>query len=106
MRSFARGRMQPAGLRAFEKRSDERSAVYSYEQRKNATLAPAEEKMLRANPDAWAFFESQPPWYRRTATHWVVSAKRDETRQKRLATLIEDSAARRRIGPLSVSRAR
>src|SRR4030088_1244141 len=80
------GRMRPAGLKAFERRTDDRSAIYSYEQRKAARLAPAAERKFRANTKAWTFFQTQPPGYQRTAIWWVVSAKRDETRQKRLGT--------------------
>jgi uncharacterized protein YdeI (YjbR/CyaY-like superfamily) len=98
---IALGLMHPAGLRAFEKRTDEKSAVYAYEQRHNSALVPTEEKQFRANNGAWEFFQAQPSWYRRTATYWVVSAKRAETRQKRLATLIEDSADGRTIAPLT-----
>ena len=91
------GLMHPAGLAAFERRSDKRSEAYSYE-RANAKLDEAYEKRFRAHRRAWAFWESQPPGYRRVATWWVISAKREETRQRRLATLIEDSANGRRIG--------
>jgi uncharacterized protein YdeI (YjbR/CyaY-like superfamily) len=91
------GLMRPAGLAAFEKRLDDRSEVYSYE-RANATLGSAFEKKFRANKKAWRFWQSQPPGYRRTATWWVISAKREETRERRLSTLIEDSAQERRIG--------
>ena len=86
------GRMQPAGLRAFEARSEERSAIYAYEQRHAAKLVPEQERQFRADERAWSFFQAQPPWYRKTAIWWVVSAKRDETKLKRLRTLIEDSA--------------
>jgi uncharacterized protein YdeI (YjbR/CyaY-like superfamily) len=95
------GRMTPAGRAAFDRRSEERSGIYSYEQRKNARLDPEQERELRANEAAYEFFRSQPPGYRRTATHWVVSAKRQETRRKRLATLIEDSANGRRLRHLT-----
>jgi uncharacterized protein YdeI (YjbR/CyaY-like superfamily) len=95
------GLVRPAGLAAYERRSDDRTAIYSYEQRKNARLPPDYEKQLRASPAASEFFESQPPWYRRTAAHWVISAKREATRERRLAQLIEDSANGRRIGPLT-----
>jgi uncharacterized protein YdeI (YjbR/CyaY-like superfamily) len=95
------GRMHPAGLRAFERRTDERSAIYSYEQRKIAKLGPGAERLFRANKKSWAFFQAQPPSYQRAATWWVISAKREETRQKRLATLIRDSQNARAIGPLS-----
>jgi uncharacterized protein YdeI (YjbR/CyaY-like superfamily) len=91
------GLMHPAGLAAFEKRLDNRSEVYSYE-RANATLGDDFEKKFRANRKAWRFWESQPPGYRRIATWWVISAKREETRERRLATLINDSAEGRRIG--------
>jgi uncharacterized protein YdeI (YjbR/CyaY-like superfamily) len=95
------GRMRPAGRAAFERRSEERSGIYSYEQRKAAKLEPEQQREFETHADAWAFFNAQPPGYRRTATHWVVSAKRKETRAKRLATLIEDSAAGRRLGHLT-----
>jgi uncharacterized protein YdeI (YjbR/CyaY-like superfamily) len=95
------GRMRPAGRAAFERRSEARSGIYSYEQRKAAKLEPEQQREFEAHADAWAFFNAQPPGYRRTATHWVVSAKREETRAKRLATLIEDSAAGRRLGHLT-----
>jgi uncharacterized protein YdeI (YjbR/CyaY-like superfamily) len=95
------GRMRPAGLRAYAARTAARTGVYSFERYKAARLTAAEEKALRANRKAADFFERQPPWYRRVAVHWVTSAKRDETRARRLAVLIEDSAAGRRIGPAS-----
>jgi uncharacterized protein YdeI (YjbR/CyaY-like superfamily) len=94
------GRMRPAGLKAFERRTDDRSAIYSYEQRKAARLDPEAERTFRANTKAWTFFQAQPPGYQRTAIWWVISAKRGETRQKRLATLIADSQMARTIGPL------
>ena len=95
------GRMRPAGLKAFERRTDERSAIYSYEQRKKARLHPDAERVFRANKKAWAFFQARPPSYQRTAIWWVISAKREETRQKRLATLIRDAQNGRTVGPLS-----
>ena len=95
----AEGRMQPAGLAAFEKRKAESSEIYAYEQQAVA-LDPAYEQRFKANEAAWTFFEAQAAWYRKTATWWVMSAKREETRLKRLATLIEDSAHGRRIRPL------
>jgi uncharacterized protein YdeI (YjbR/CyaY-like superfamily) len=98
---IALGRMRPAGLRAFERRTDERSAIYSYEQRTKARLDPEAERSFRANKTAWAFFQAQPPSYRSTALWWVISAKREETRQKRLATLIRDSQNGRTVGPLT-----
>jgi len=95
------GRMRPAGLKAFERRTDERSAIYSYEQRKAARLDPAAERMFRAKKKAWTYFQGQAPGYQRTAIWWVMSAKREETRQKRLAMLIGDSQNGRRLAGLS-----
>ena len=95
------GLMYPAGREAFARRRDDKSAIYAYEQRTEAKLAPAQQKRLRENTEAWRFFQAQPPWYRRTATYWVVSAKKAETRERRLATLIEDCAAGRRIKHLT-----
>jgi uncharacterized protein YdeI (YjbR/CyaY-like superfamily) len=94
------GRMTPAGLTAYEARKPERTAVYSFEQRHSARLDREQEKQFRANPPAWQFFQAQPPSYRRTAIYWVISAKRDETRARRLAKLIEDSAAGVRLAQL------
>ena len=93
----AEGRMRPAGEAAFARRRDDRSAIYSYEQRGEAAFSDAQRAALDAAPAAAAFFDSQPPGYRRQATYWVVSAKKPETRERRLAQLIEDSAAGRRL---------
>jgi uncharacterized protein YdeI (YjbR/CyaY-like superfamily) len=94
-----RGRMHPSGLAAFEARDPTRSGIYSFEQReKNKKLGAAYEARLKANTKAWAFFQAQPPGYRRLASLWVMSAKKEETKLRRLATLIADSAAGRRIG--------
>ena len=94
------GRMRPPGLVAFAARLPEKSAVYAYEPATPATLGDAYERRLRSNTKAWAFWESQPPYYRRVVTRWVVSAKQEATRERRLATLIADCAAGRRIGPM------
>ena len=91
------GRMQPPGVAAFEARVPEKIGVYSFEQRRTATLGDDFERRFRANAKAWAFFESQAPYYRRTATFWVMSAKQEATRQRRLTALIDDSAAGRRL---------
>ena len=99
----AAGRMHPAGLRAFEERDRRKDASYSYE--RPAASLPAEwEERFRADPAAWAGWEAETPSYRRTATHWVMSAKRAETRERRLATLIVDTAARKRVKPFLVAR--
>jgi uncharacterized protein YdeI (YjbR/CyaY-like superfamily) len=95
------GRMQPAGLRAFAARSAARTGIYSFERREEAKLAPAEAKALRANEKAARFFAAQPPSYQRAALHWVVTAKRPETRARRLAALIDDSAAGRTVRHLT-----
>jgi uncharacterized protein YdeI (YjbR/CyaY-like superfamily) len=97
----AEGRMRPAGIAAFERRTEARSGTYSYEQREHPKLTPEQEREFRANPAAWEFFHAQPPGYRRVATHWVVSAKREETRARRLATLIDDSVNGRRLRHLT-----
>jgi uncharacterized protein YdeI (YjbR/CyaY-like superfamily) len=94
------GRMRPAGLAAFETRDPKKPGVYSFEQRETATLGDELERRFRANAKAWAFFEAQPPYYRRVATFWVVSAKQEATRERRLDALINDSEAGRRVGPL------
>jgi uncharacterized protein YdeI (YjbR/CyaY-like superfamily) len=99
------GRMKPAGLAAIEARTEERSAIYSYEQRDLAVLEADEDAAFRANEMAWVRFQALPPSYRRTAIYWVVTAKKPETRVRRLATLIEDSAAGRRLKQLTPRRA-
>jgi uncharacterized protein YdeI (YjbR/CyaY-like superfamily) len=93
------GLMRPAGLAAFERRTDAKTGVYSFE-RDNAELPPEYEAQLRANKAAADYFDSRPPWYRRTAIHLVMSAKREETRERRLRQLVEDSAAGRDIKQL------
>jgi uncharacterized protein YdeI (YjbR/CyaY-like superfamily) len=94
------GLVAPAGMAAFERRADDRTAIYSYEQRHSAQLEADQQQRLEADGKAHAFFESQPPSYRRAAIHWVTSAKRPETRERRLAQLIECSAAGELVPPL------
>ena len=91
------GRMMPAGATAFAKRQQAKSAIYTYEQKEAATLAPEFEKRFRRDKKAWAFFAGQAPWYRRVATHWVMRAKQAETRERRLAALLASSAAEKRL---------
>jgi uncharacterized protein YdeI (YjbR/CyaY-like superfamily) len=98
---IAESRMTPAGLAAFEARGGDRTRIYSYEQRRAAALEPGQEAQFRAVPAAWEWFQARPPSYRRAAIHWVTSAKRPETRERRLQALIDDSAAGRPIGPLA-----
>jgi uncharacterized protein YdeI (YjbR/CyaY-like superfamily) len=95
------GKMREAGLRAFALRTAAKTGVYSFERHQPAKLTARQEKVLRANAKAAAFFDAQPPGYRRIAIHWVVSAKQEQTRERRLAQLIADSAAERRIGLLA-----
>ena len=90
------GRMLPAGEEAFARRLENRSGIYAYEQRP-AELPDPYAKKLKQNKAAWKFFESQPPYYRKLATWWIVSAKQEETRRKRLEKLIELSAEGRRV---------
>ena len=95
------GLMRPAGLEAFKKRTKAKSGIYSYEQRHTARLDETQEARFRANKKAWDFFQSKPPSYRKGATWWVVSAKREETRLRRLARLIEDSEHEHTIAQLT-----
>ena len=94
------GRMTPAGLAAFKLRDEARSVVYSYE-RSQAELGEGYERKLRANKRAWSYFQAQPPGYRKTAAWWIISAKREETRLRRLQILIDNSAAGRPVPPLT-----
>ena len=98
---LAAGLVAPAGVAAFERRAEDRTAIYSYENRDKAVFEDEQEGRFRADAAAWEWFQAQPPSYRRTATYWVVSAKRPETRERRLTRLIEDSAAGRTIPPLT-----
>jgi uncharacterized protein YdeI (YjbR/CyaY-like superfamily) len=95
------GLMEAAGCTAWQARTEQRSGIYSYEQRRKLKLDPDFEYKLRAKPEAWEFFTSQPPWYQRTATYWTMSAKKQRSRLKRLSTLIEYSAKERPIPPLT-----
>jgi uncharacterized protein YdeI (YjbR/CyaY-like superfamily) len=94
---IAEGRVRPMGLAAFEKRAAERTGIYAYENRKSAVLDPEAEREFRRNKKAWGYFEAEAPSYRHQAIWWVITAKREETRRSRLATLIDDSARGRRI---------
>ncbi len=90
------GRVAPAGLDAYQGRDPNRQKQYSFENR-DTVLAPAYERRFRAEPAAWAWFEVMPRSYRHPAIWWVMSAKQEETRERRLATLIADSAAGRKV---------
>jgi uncharacterized protein YdeI (YjbR/CyaY-like superfamily) len=93
------GRMRPAGLAAYEARDPDKTAIYSYE-RAEASLSDDEIARLKADPAAWADWDRRPPGYRRTITYWVASAKKPETRARRLDALIEASAAGQPVGPM------
>lgn len=96
----AAGRMQPAGRRAFEERNLSKSDAYSYEH-SVATMGPEVEATFRASDSAWAWFERAAPSYRKAVMHWLASAVKPETRARRLAILIEHSAAGRPVPPLT-----
>jgi uncharacterized protein YdeI (YjbR/CyaY-like superfamily) len=91
--------MSEPGLRVFEQR-EQKAAGYSFEERPRK-LAVRFEKIFKANHKAWNFFRAQAPWYQRTSAFWVMSAKKEETREKRLQTLIAESAQARRLKILS-----
>jgi uncharacterized protein YdeI (YjbR/CyaY-like superfamily) len=93
------GRMRPPGLAAFEGRDLKRAQLYSYE-RKTSKLGPDLEKKFRANKKAWEFFQAQPPGYQHVISWYVISAKQEETRLRRLERLIKDSENGRRVGIL------
>lgn len=93
-------RMRAAGVAAFNARDPKKSGIYLFEQRQSAKLSDEDVRKFKANKKAWEYFQSIAPGYRRLATFWVTSAKRDETRARRLATLIADCAAGRKIGLL------
>ena len=97
----AQGRMTPAGESAFARRREQSSATLTYEQRHEAAFDAEQEAIFRANAPAWEWFAAQSPSYRTMATYWVVSAKRPETRARRLATLIDCSSEGRRVPALS-----
>ena len=94
------GLMHPAGIAAFEKREAHKSAVYSYEKAPE-NLSPDFLKKFKSNKKAWMFFQTMAPSYQRTATHWVMSAKQEVTKSKRLDELIKDSEAGKKIKALN-----
>ncbi|HZF12236.1 MAG TPA: YdeI/OmpD-associated family protein [Thermoanaerobaculia bacterium] len=94
------GRMQPSGRREYEERDPKKTQRYSYEERPRQ-LDEAYEARFRENPQAWKFFAAQPPSYRRNASGWVLSAKKEETRLRRLGELIESSERGERLGPVT-----
>lgn len=93
----AEGRMQPAGLAAYQQRTAEKSGIYAYEQRKTAELPAADLRKLKADKRAWAFYQKLPPSHRHVMAWWVTSARQDTTRARRLARLIAACAEGRRL---------
>lgn len=94
------GRVAPPGRSAYDRRTEEKSGGYSFEQRVPVDLSDSYLERLRAHPEAWRDWLARPAGYRRQVSHWVMSAKREETRERRLAALIEDCAAGRKVNPL------
>lgn len=94
------GKMKAAGLKEFENRDKFKSGKYSYEE-KVEKLSTEYEKKFKANKYAWEFFQNQAPYYKRIVNIWVMSAKKEETRQRRLAVLIDDCRQQRRIDLLN-----
>src|SRR5262249_49080212 len=97
------GRMHAAGLEAFAKRDPKRTGIYAFENRPRE-LSPEYAKQFARNKAAWEFFQSQPPGYKRTVSFWVMDAKKEETRIRRLEQLIDSSAKGVRIGLLTSKR--
>jgi uncharacterized protein YdeI (YjbR/CyaY-like superfamily) len=99
----ALGLIAEPGRRAYERRNPGVDG-YAIADREDATLSIQHQQKFAAHPEAWEFYRLQAPWYRRTTAHWIASAKREETRERRLAQLIADSAVGRRIAPLDAER--
>jgi len=97
------GRLHPAGLTAFEARREPEPGVYTYETRP-ADLPSELADVFRTNAKAWAFWREQTPGYRKSMTWWILSAKQDETRQRRLAALMDESAKGVKISDISLPR--
>ncbi len=98
----AQGLMTPAGARASEDGKENKS--HYADESELRELTEEELRQFRANAAAWADWEKRPPGYRKVVLHWITRAKRPETRARRLAALIKDSAAGRKIGPMDISR--
>ena len=88
--------MRPAGLKAFAARIENKSGIYSYEQRRTELSEPYAQ-LVKNNKAAWNFFQTQPPSYRKMIGWWIISAKKEETRMARLAKLISESAKGKRL---------
>lgn len=96
----AEGRIEPAGAETYRRWTEENSGAYSFEQETPGTLCDDYLARIRADAAAWADWQSRPPGYRKQVTHWIMSAKRESTRERRLKSLIEDCAAGRKVKPL------
>lgn len=94
------GLVEPSGRAAWERRTEDKSSLYSYEQKKRLALSPAYLERLKADRSAWSDWEARPPGYKRQVAHWIMSAKKEETRLRRLEQLIDDSARARKVKPL------
>jgi len=94
------GTMKPSGMKEFENRKKYNTVKYSYEE-KIEKLSPEYEKKFKLNKLAWEYFKNQAGYYKRTASFWVMSAKKEETRQRRLKIVIEDSSKKRKIDLLN-----
>jgi len=88
-----KGLMKPAGIAIFEKKKEGKSKVYAYEQKNKVKLDANYEATIKANPKAWAYFDALAPSYKKATIWWIMSAKREETRQKRLKVTIESAVA-------------
>ena len=92
------GLMHDAGRAAFARRDEKKTAIYSYESRHQAVFDQEIEAMLRANRKAWEFFQAQPPGYRKVITYWVMNAKKEETRRRRIEKAIGEFSSGKRFG--------
>ncbi|MFK7820191.1 MAG: YdeI family protein [Planctomycetaceae bacterium] len=95
---LAEGRVTEAGEKAYQSRSESKSRVYSYEQDQPAELTSSEVSQFRKQPTAWRYFSNCPPGYRRKMVHWITSAKKLDTRARRLAKLVSACESQKRIG--------
>lgn len=94
---IAQGLMQPTGIAAYEARNHKKTGVYAFEREQPAELATEEARTFKKNVQAWKYFESSAPSYRRVMTHWIVSAKQPATRSRRLEQLMQACAEHKRI---------
>jgi uncharacterized protein YdeI (YjbR/CyaY-like superfamily) len=100
------GRMHGAGLRAFEERDRRKDQPYLRDHPLRQKLPPELEARIRNNPAAWTYWQAQQPSYRKEVAFWILSAKQEPTRERRMASLIEDSAAGRPVKPMRYGRSR